>query len=722
MVGKKSGRALFKEEGLQRTDNDMEFTIWPQVPMINQKNYYTEFLKRDDQALAVRLQQEAHLNARKKAAVDIDRARAQAAYDGVPYAEANPLDEDLVMDDVGDENYGLKTIVMHVGSQNLRIGLATDALPKTIPMVIARLADRPEAEVGEPRPKRVKLDHSAPPEEWFGEEFASEYSSMAQDFKTSRRTNKRRVLPNSRELVTKWNASTPPEIIPEHSDPMRIDWTEMPQDPKQAPHYIVGASALRIPEKSKPRYRLRWPIRHGSLNEKDYDSRTMLEQDFFQILEHALIHELGLERKNDWAQYSCVFIIPDLYEKVMVSRVLEEFVRVFGFQRICFLQESTAATFGAGFGIACIVDIGAQKTSISCVEDGMVLEDSRINLKYGGYDVTETFAKMMLFDSFNYSEFNLMRRHDFLLAEELKNRFTTMSDENISVQLFDFHLRAFEEKTKKYSFKIYDEGTLAPMGYFKPAIFDHSDKLTGRHTIVPRSTDLYNGHPNDPLSKAQLDVVSYVNRNVPSAVMAAPTQAARPLPTPMGPTPSKNRPLGLPSHLNGDTDGTPRSSPAATPPPEDLGTPHPTGDEANGDEISDLKVAQPDTELIDRTVPVMPLETAILASIHHATALPHPETDRRRRDLLGGIILVGGASKTPHLNSFLEAKLRQAMPQYPKEILVAMPPRDLDPAVLVWKGGSVFGKLRMTNDSWISPLEYDRLGSRILNYKCIWHW
>ncbi|KAK3071889.1 actin-like protein arp8 [Teratosphaeriaceae sp. CCFEE 6253] len=41
MVGKKSGRALFKEEGLQRTDNNMEFTIWPQVPMINQKNYYT---------------------------------------------------------------------------------------------------------------------------------------------------------------------------------------------------------------------------------------------------------------------------------------------------------------------------------------------------------------------------------------------------------------------------------------------------------------------------------------------------------------------------------------------------------------------------------------------------------------------------------------------------------------------------------------------------------
>jgi len=131
----------------------------------------SEFLKRDDQNLAVRLQQEAHLNARKKAAVDIDRARAQAAYDGIPYAEPDPdLDDDMAMDDVTGDHYGSKTTVIHVGSQNLRIGLATDALPKTIPMVIAKRASRTEAEDGEPKPKRMKLDSSAPSEEWFGEE------------------------------------------------------------------------------------------------------------------------------------------------------------------------------------------------------------------------------------------------------------------------------------------------------------------------------------------------------------------------------------------------------------------------------------------------------------------------------------------------------------------------------------------------------------------------
>lgn len=31
-------------QGLQRTDNNLDLTIWPQVNMINQKNYYTYVL------------------------------------------------------------------------------------------------------------------------------------------------------------------------------------------------------------------------------------------------------------------------------------------------------------------------------------------------------------------------------------------------------------------------------------------------------------------------------------------------------------------------------------------------------------------------------------------------------------------------------------------------------------------------------------------------------
>ena len=118
-------------------------------------------------------------------------------------------------------------------------------------------------------------------------------------------------------------------------------------------------------------------------------------------------------------------------------------------------------------------------------------------------------------------------------------------------------------------------------------------------------------------------------------------------------------------------------------------------------------------------VPLMPLDQAILTSIHHAAG----NNDIRRRDLLGSIMLIGGASKTPNLAMFLETRLRALMPQYPKEILVVAPPREMDPSVLVWKGGSVFGRLSSSgNDSWIYGREYDLLGSKLLAQKCMWNW
>jgi len=290
---------------------------------------------------------------------------------------------------------------------------------------------------------------------------------MAAEFKIARRNNKRRVLPNSRELVVKWNSTNPPDKIPKHNDPTEIEWTEIPSP---APDYMVGHAALRLPQNSRPRYHLSWPMRHGWLNEKDYESKMTVYRDFFLIIEEAIKTQLNISRKKDWAQYSCVFVIPDLYEKTVVATVLHHVLRDYGFSRVCFIQESLAATFGAGYSSSCIVDVGASKTSICCVEEGMCVENSRINLKYGGEDVTEAFIKMMLFDHLNYAEINLNRRHDYLLAEELKQKYCTLDDSHISVQAYDFHVRAFGEDTRKYTFKVYDEGMLAPMVSEKQSI------------------------------------------------------------------------------------------------------------------------------------------------------------------------------------------------------------------------------------------------------------
>jgi len=81
-----------------------------------------------------------------------------------------------------EEALGSKVIVIHTGSQNMRIGLASDALPKTFPNCIARKADKAEYEEEERRPKRVKVaeedEDSDDESPQFGEEVSFYYPCL----------------------------------------------------------------------------------------------------------------------------------------------------------------------------------------------------------------------------------------------------------------------------------------------------------------------------------------------------------------------------------------------------------------------------------------------------------------------------------------------------------------------------------------------------------------
>lgn len=55
----------------------------------------------------------------------------------------------------------------------------------------------------------------------------------------------------------------------------------------------------------------------------------------------------------------------------------------FGFRYVFYvagvivLQESVCAVYGSGLSSACVVDIGDQKTSVCCVEDGISHRNTR---------------------------------------------------------------------------------------------------------------------------------------------------------------------------------------------------------------------------------------------------------------------------------------------------------------------------------------------------------
>ncbi|KAI8963974.1 actin-like ATPase domain-containing protein [Daldinia sp. FL1419] len=742
MVGKVSEKVLLRE-GLERTDNGMKQTSWPDVTPINQKNYYTDYMKRDDQVLALRLQAEANRDKLVQSAKDRDRALARNGHAEVPLPVPDIQPEDAAPA-VSEGLDPSKVIVIHPGSQNLRIGFASDALPKTIPMAIATKFPQTESEMYEALPRRQFEAKTT--DQQYGEEWSKKYQKMSNDLKVDMRSRKLRVLPNSKELVVNHNRRTESKEISLHNDPLQIEWTDVNtlEDPGSLASCFIGQAAQRIPDDSNPKFKLWWPMQHGWLNEDDYMTAEHLYDDFETLLDRAIRQELGLTRNSTWKNYSCVFVIPDLYDKKYVEQILKSCMTWFEFNRICFIQESMAATFGAGYTQACVVDVGAQKTSIACVEDGLCVEDSRVNLKYGGYDVTETFMKMMLYDHFPYQEINLRRRYDFLLAEELKIKYCTMAQNDISVQLYSFHLRAPNQPTREYTFKTYDEVILAPMGFYEPAIFDNSAKIRSRRKLIDRSYNAYDVDvPDDPVSAAQTAILALIKPSVVSNANGFPTSSLDPnVATPMK---EKSQPFNF---LRGDlNNGTPAGSTAASPAPEGASTPVPptfhfsangvvtgTGSPAPNGSLTarnGTSPAPPAGMFVDSAarsakalaverdsvLPVVPLDIAILTSIQNAAK----GDDKKLRDYIGSIMVVGGGSKTPSFTQMLLEKLKERRPELAERVLITHSARDMDEQVVVWKGASVFAKLP-ANDSWITPFEFERLGARVLHHKVLWSW
>lgn len=248
-----------------------------------------------------------------------------------------------------------------------------------------------------------------------------------------------------------------------------------------------------------------------------------------------------------------------------------------------------------------------------------------------------------------------------------------------------------------------------------------SNKLEGRRSVIPRSVDLYDGSPNDPISQAQIAVIETA---AGKSASVNGTQESVGTPA-VSSTPQRPGQLKLLSRLD-ENENTPRSSVAGSPAPEGTGTPNPDRDTPMADgEGQPLIFRDPVLEKTkladerDKTLPIVPLDQAILESVTQGAR----GDERKLRDFLGGIMLIGGGSKTSGLGAFLETRLRELRPYYGKEILVGPPPREFDPQVVIWKGGSVFGRLSPAgNDSWVSKAEYDILGSRLLNNKCMFAW
>jgi actin-related protein 8 len=197
--------------------------------------------------------------------------------------------------------------------------------------------------------------------------------------------------------------------------------------------------------------------------------------DLEAIWTESIINELEIE-KSDFKSYNAVLVVPDLFDHGYLCDLVTMMLRYMEFRGIIITQESTCATYGAGVSSAVVVDIGAQRTTIACIEDGVCQTDSRMSIGLGGDDITKTFASFLLANKFPYQEIDLNTTFDWRLAELLKEKWCTMNEADISVQVYDFFARTPFKPTLKYQCKVYDEVFLAPLCLVYPDILKQKNK------------------------------------------------------------------------------------------------------------------------------------------------------------------------------------------------------------------------------------------------------
>jgi actin-related protein 8 len=66
-----------------------------------------------------------------------------------------------------------------------------------------------------------------------------------------------------------------------------------------------------------------------------------------------------------------------------------------GFKAIFVHNESVMATYAMAAQSACVVDIGSQKISVCCVDDGVVLPKTMIKRNFGGDDISELLMRLI---------------------------------------------------------------------------------------------------------------------------------------------------------------------------------------------------------------------------------------------------------------------------------------------------------------------------------------
>ncbi|XP_058084222.1 actin-related protein 9 isoform X2 [Magnolia sinica] len=269
--------------------------------------------------------------------------------------------------------------------------------------------------------------------------------------------------------------------------------------------FICGEEALRI--SSTEPYCLRHPIRRGHLNISQHYPTQQVIEDLHAIWDWILNEKLHIPQA-DRNMFSAILVVPETFDSREIKEVLSIVLRDLRFGSAVVHQEGIAAIFGNGLSTACVVNMGAQVTSVICIDDGVALPTTSVTLPFGGEDI----SRCLLWVQRHHQTWPTIRTDplakpvDLLMLNKLKESYCLICGGELDavtvVHSYEDGMPAVAHKTRMSALNV------PPMGLFYPQLLvpdeypppprswfhDYEDMLEDSwHMDFPRRPDMPDG-------------------------------------------------------------------------------------------------------------------------------------------------------------------------------------------------------------------------------------
>ncbi|EFN89058.1 actin-related protein 8 isoform X1 [Harpegnathos saltator] len=564
-----------------------------------------------------------------------------------------------VFQECTDEIETQTIIVIHPGSMYLRMGRASDLKPCTLLNAVARRR----------LPGGIKYrDSFLPPVVPVNKELMQGMEEsrlqISHTLQSCLQSDGSRRYATPPQQLAPYNRRSSPVVCPSNSS----SWIKTDRD------VVVGDGVFMLdPDED---FNIHFPYKRGELNVHSGPGGSVraVMADLKTIWEYVLTEQLNIPLK-DLKHYRAVLVIPDIYHRPYLKELTSLMLCEMGFGSCFLLQDHVAAIFGAGLSYACVVDVGAQKTSVSCVDDAISHKDTRVRMDYGGGDITQAFYWLLQKSAFPYKLCDPTNKSDATLLNQLKEDSCHVDLNVCGSQEKKFVVEKPKQSTEKYTLQVGDECLIAPLSLFQPELF----RITGAHTVhvQKRST----GDPEDLFDENYLRETS--RRGIKETLEQ---------------TSEMQEETAAPTNVGDDevvVDSVNDSAPALS----------------NRD-------SEGPRDFVVGPQQLLGLDHAILQSIERCP------TDDLKRKMYSCVLVVGSGMKFRGIGMWLRNRISLQIPyMYRAEQLdIITEPKEMDPGITTWKGAGILSCLETAQELWIPWGEWQRYGVRILRERTPFLW